>query len=120
MVFGAYAPDLLFSSAAVAVAALAPASLAADAAAETAAVVNGTAAALAAVLRFIKFSWGSGFFVSAFACNCLKTAADRGHLWKTANRWVLVSTGEGLASIRLVVIIVSRLRIRKQLSRQMI
>lgn len=44
------------------------------------------AAADAALLRVVKFLWGCGFLVAAFACNSLKTAADRGHLARPANR----------------------------------
>jgi hypothetical protein len=39
------------------------------------------------LLRVVKYAWGSGFFVAAFACNCLKTAADRHHSWAPQNRW---------------------------------
>jgi hypothetical protein len=102
MVVNAYSPDLLFNTAALATAAvgsatagvLQPAAGAAAAEAGPAVAMAAAPAAVAAVageawmglLRYVKYSWGVGFFVAAFACNCLKTAADRGHLWRPANR----------------------------------
>jgi hypothetical protein len=98
MVVNAYSPDLLWNTAALATAAVGSATAgvlepaaAAAAAAPAVAMAAPAAAAVAAdawmaLLRFVKYSWGAGFFVAAFACNCLKTAADRGHLCKPANR----------------------------------
>lgn len=80
MVICAYAPDLTVSPAVTAMVTAGTTELQADLAATAGADAAG------AVLRFLRFSWGAGFFVSAFACNCLKTAADRGHLDKPANR----------------------------------
>jgi hypothetical protein len=117
MIANAYCPSLLFrlpvadlvaaaataggAGAAVAAAQTAPAAAAATVAAAAVAaptpavtVAAGAAAAAAGVgvgdplLRMVKYAWGSGFFVSAFACNCLKTAADRHHSWGPQNRWV--------------------------------
>lgn len=86
MVLDAYAPDLVFIAAPALPAAAAELSAGAAVLAADAAASAGAAAAEAAVLRFARFSWGAAFFVSAFACDCLKTAADRGHLQKPANR----------------------------------
>jgi hypothetical protein len=104
MVVNAYSPDMLFNTAALAAAAAAAASSTASAAGGVlqtgAATAAGPAVAVAApaaaaaiagdswmaLLRYVKYTWGAGFFVAAFACNCLKTAADRGHLGKPANR----------------------------------
>jgi hypothetical protein len=99
MVVNAYSPDMLFNTAALATAAVGSAT--AGVLQPAAAVAAGPAVAMAAapavlaaaagdawmgLLRYVKYSWGAGFFVAAFACNCLKTAADRDHLWKPANR----------------------------------
>lgn len=102
MTVNAYCPDILFNTAAFAAASVAaiaapsgfgaaatPAVTAATgtpAAATLAAAAGSSADAWLALLRYVKFTWGAGFFVAAFACNCLKTAADREHLWKPANR----------------------------------
>jgi hypothetical protein len=99
MIANAYCPSLLFQMplteavAAEAVAATATvatevaAGAAVAAATEVAAVATVAAASISdPLLRVVKYAWGSGFFVAAFGCNCLKTAADRHHSWAPQNR----------------------------------
>jgi hypothetical protein len=58
-----------------------------------------------ALLRYVKYTWGAGFFVAAFACNCLKTAADRGHLWKPANRWAAQGLQDTVAVVSAAILV---------------
>jgi hypothetical protein len=81
------------SSAAAAVTAAATAAVVTEAAvgANTAAAAGVAVAEVAVgisdpLLRLVKYAWGSGFFIAAFGCNCLKTAADRHHSWAPQNR----------------------------------
>jgi len=111
MIVNAYCPSLLFTLPDTATAAPGAVAAAADSATGVAAVAvasgvsasaTGAAAAAAAteaalgvadpLLRMVKYAWGSGFFIAAFACNCLKTAADRHHSWAPQNRSVEAGT----------------------------
>lgn len=79
---------------AAAAAAAVTAAVTTEAAVSTAAAAAGAGVAVAEVavgisdplLRLVKYAWGSGFFIAAFGCNCLKTAADRHHSWAQQNR----------------------------------
>ena len=66
---------------------------------------RGVGSSASGALRALKVSWGSSCFAAAIACNALKTAADRGHLARPANRQLsgcmsalLASTASALAS----------------------
>jgi hypothetical protein len=125
MIASAYCPGLLFrlpaaeaaiaaatspvvaaaaeSTVAAAVTAAATAAVATEAAvgASTAAAAAGVAGAEVAagisdpLLRLVKYAWGSGFFIAAFGCNCLKTAADRHHSWGPQNRLAAAAAAVG-------------------------
>lgn len=88
MIANAYCPSLLFQlPLAEAAAAEAAATTVAAAATEVAAVAAVAAASISdPLLHVVKYAWGSGFFIAAFGCNCLKTAADRHHSWAPQNR----------------------------------
>lgn len=113
MIANAYCPSLLFrlpaaesvvavaaaevAAAAVPAAAAAGVAVTAEAATGAAVLAAGAGAAEVAVgisdplLRLVKYAWGSGFFIAAFGCNCLKTAADRHHSWAPQNRYEMLA-----------------------------
>ena len=80
IIVNAYCPSLLFHLPAPPV----------DVAAAGAAAAGVVAGISEPLLRMVKYAWGAGFFIAAFACNCLKTAADRRHSWAPQNRCVAV------------------------------
>lgn len=90
MIAAAYCPSLLFRLPAAAEAAAMAAGVV-GAAAEGSSAAEAVAAVGVSdpLLRLVKYAFGSGFFVAAFICNCLKTAADRHHAWAPQNRCAL-------------------------------